>query len=441
MHQTIAFLYSRPQYQVEAVQFASALIYYGLLRVPPTSISSQVEYLTLSQESGKEVAYLDFPKLISRYTKIFSQTDSREALEYLYLICLSSDSPAPVGKEQVEKCHDMIKNLVLESRNFEELLGGLKADGQTKIQGLIEKNAALIELGNESGYLIYLVKEMAMISEKRNRIKDSIILFNLAKEWNLVIKVLNRELGSNLMDPVARPPLDQKGQLAIESSNLSSSSFIAAPDILSLAKMILSSYEKQNHIIRSISIQNLSTLKTLFVLKEAISYFHASAYETSLQLISSLDLIPLKGDVISITRKAEEFKTLDENLIKNLENLLLMVMKILYELMMSYKNSNWQDGIRNNKVAEIKTMGKAIMMWAGMLRFRLSNDAYAKLTRLDVYVSLRIRTSRKERGLKYYTSDFDRRTDTSFFLPPLLLLNLTNRSTKDADLQSFSTLV
>lgn len=44
----VAFLYSRPQYQVDAVQFAVTLAYYGLLRVPPQSKASHLDFREFS---------------------------------------------------------------------------------------------------------------------------------------------------------------------------------------------------------------------------------------------------------------------------------------------------------------------------------------------------------------------------------------------------------
>lgn len=79
--------------------------------------------------SGTEVAYVDFAKLVQRYTRLFAQADAREALQYLYLICLNADAPQPAGSEQVHKCHDLIRSLVLETRQYFELLGDIRNDG------------------------------------------------------------------------------------------------------------------------------------------------------------------------------------------------------------------------------------------------------------------------------------------------------------------------
>lgn len=39
------------------------------------------------------------------------------------------------------------------------------------------------------------------------------------------------------------------------------------------------------------------------------------------------------------------------------------------------------------KMIAIRKKARALMMWAGMLRFRMSSETYSQLTRLDVFVS------------------------------------------------------
>jgi len=52
--QAVAFLYEQQQYQVDAVHFAIALTYYGLLRVTPSSSSSS------TQNSLRKLSHLLF---------------------------------------------------------------------------------------------------------------------------------------------------------------------------------------------------------------------------------------------------------------------------------------------------------------------------------------------------------------------------------------------
>jgi len=123
----LAFLQSRPAFHVDVVHFATALVYYGLLRVPPAEHTSQFDYLTVSDG----VPCFDYAKLIKRYTRLFAQTSRRDALAYISLVCLNSDCAAPIGQEQVARCHEQVRSLILESPTsaFLELLGDVRGDG------------------------------------------------------------------------------------------------------------------------------------------------------------------------------------------------------------------------------------------------------------------------------------------------------------------------
>lgn len=127
----VGFLYSKGQHQVDAVNLAVALTYYGLLRVPPLSKTSHVDYLTsmLDPTTGAELMMIDFSKLIQRYIRLFSRADAKRALQYVYLICLNADCAPPVGEEQTRKCHELVRALVIESRQYFELLGDVRNDG------------------------------------------------------------------------------------------------------------------------------------------------------------------------------------------------------------------------------------------------------------------------------------------------------------------------
>jgi nuclear pore complex protein Nup93 len=148
--QAVAFLHQHSQYQADAVHFAIALCYYGLLRIPARSKSSEVDLrafiflftstfahspsvVVVEQDaSGYEVVHLNFARLLHRYTRAFAQTDAEEALHYLYLVCLNADLPGATGKEQVTLCHDYIRELVMDTRKYSQLLGDVRNDG-TKI--------------------------------------------------------------------------------------------------------------------------------------------------------------------------------------------------------------------------------------------------------------------------------------------------------------------
>lgn len=78
---------------------------------------------------------LSFARLLHRYTRLFAQSDAAEALQYLYLICLYADLKGPLGEEQVALAHQYVRELVMETRQYSQLLGDVRNDG-TKVVGL-----------------------------------------------------------------------------------------------------------------------------------------------------------------------------------------------------------------------------------------------------------------------------------------------------------------
>ena len=58
--------------------------------------------------------------------------DAREALQYVYCVCLSADQPKGVGKEQVESAWELVRRIIVLANTgtaWEELVGGFRPDG------------------------------------------------------------------------------------------------------------------------------------------------------------------------------------------------------------------------------------------------------------------------------------------------------------------------
>ncbi|KAE8233911.1 hypothetical protein CF326_g1051 [Tilletia indica] len=385
----VAFLYSRPQHQVDAVQLAAALTYYGLLRVTPEKNAPMVDIVSVTTiETGHEVAYLDFAKLIQRYIRLFQRADTREALQYLFLITLNSDAPGKTGEEQVRRCHSLARNLVLESKQFPDLLGEVRPDGN-KVPGFLERSLPLLKLQNQPSFLRDIVHQAAEASEANFQIRAAILLYNLAEDYDKVLAVLNKELGATLMDPV-----DLSGPSAAPASR-GAVGQIAASQILAdgagsttgMARDILKNYEGTAHISKNLSVRNRQTCRTLLGLKEFIDLYVARDYEKALERMEALNLIPLAAqDVSVIPRKAEEFKAADENITRNLSDLLIITMKIIHQLHQALKDSPYGDASRQQRMLDLRNKARNLMSWAGMLRLRMSNETYSQLTRLDVYI-------------------------------------------------------
>lgn len=58
--------------------------------------------------------------------------DAREALQYVYCVCLSADQGSGVGREQMESAWDLVRRIIVLANTgaaWEELVGGFRPDG------------------------------------------------------------------------------------------------------------------------------------------------------------------------------------------------------------------------------------------------------------------------------------------------------------------------
>jgi nuclear pore complex protein Nup93 len=58
--------------------------------------------------------------------------DAKEALQYVYCICLSADQSSGVGKEQIENAWELVRRIIVLANAgaaWEELVGGFRSDG------------------------------------------------------------------------------------------------------------------------------------------------------------------------------------------------------------------------------------------------------------------------------------------------------------------------
>jgi nuclear pore complex protein Nup93 len=122
--------------------------------------------------------------------------------------------------------------------------------------------------------------------------------------------------------------------------------------------------------------------------------------------MESTELIPLDGDVAKITKRAEEFKDLHESLQRNLQTYLTLTMDSLAEVHRKAKSSAIVDvtqqvvttfikycclEIGSSMVQTLNTVRKksrSLMVFAGILKYRMSPDVYSYLARLDVEIAL-----------------------------------------------------
>lgn len=75
---------------------------------------------------------LSLSTLIWRYVRQFVKMDAKEALQYVYCVCLSADQGNGVGKENLENAWELVRRIIVLAHSgpaWEELVGGFRPDG------------------------------------------------------------------------------------------------------------------------------------------------------------------------------------------------------------------------------------------------------------------------------------------------------------------------
>ncbi|KAI3609897.1 nucleoporin-interacting protein nic96 [Moniliophthora roreri] len=361
----VAALWEHQETEVEAVHLAIALAYHGLLRVPSRAETSDLTPLTLSPINPPA---LNLSNLIWRYIRQFVKMDAKEALQYVYCVCLSADQ-GDVGREQVENAWELVRRiLVLANAGpaWEELVGGFRPDG-TRFTGTIEQFSPLLNLPDAEAYSKQILVASARAAEENDRICEAIKLYNLAGDYNTVISCLAQALGNT----IAQPSLDER-----------------AREIERTAVEILRSYERTNRGLTGGRNKEREAVGKLLRVREAMERRSEGRSEVALEILESIDLVPLEGDVARITRRAEDFKDLHETLQRNLPTYLTLIMDVLAGVHQKVKNSMVADTTRQATLANLRKKSRSLMIFAGLLKYRMSPDVYSYLARLDVEIAL-----------------------------------------------------
>ncbi|KAI0053140.1 nucleoporin-interacting protein NIC96 [Auriscalpium vulgare] len=360
----VAALWDHPETEIEAVHLAIALAYHGLLRAPSRAETSDMTPLSLVPNAPPA---LSLPTLIWRYVRQFVKMDAKEALQYVYSVTLSSDQVAGgVGQEQLENAWDLVRRIIILANTgpaWDELVGGFRPDG-TRFSGVIEQGASLLKLHDARQFNDLILVRAAKHSEENDRILEAIKLYNLAGDYQTVIACLAQALGNTLAQPNGG---GEKGK-AIEST----------------AAEIVRHYERTN---RAVGKEREAVVRLLRI-REALDAKAAGRAELALEVMESTDLIPLDGDVAKINRRTEEFKDLHEALQRSLQTYLPLAMDAIAGVYQRTKASSASDAGRQMTLAALRKKSRSLMMFAGMLRYRLSPDVYSYLARLDVEIAL-----------------------------------------------------
>lgn len=144
--------------------------------------------------------------MLGYYTRDFRGRNVEAAVDYLALICLNSDLPSAMGKSQTALCHEALRELVLETREFAQLLGDIRSDG-TRLKGAIEQRLKLIGLADQEDFLQTVTTQAASVADDNGRTTDAVLLYHLAEDYDNVITIINRALSEAIAVEIGQEQL------------------------------------------------------------------------------------------------------------------------------------------------------------------------------------------------------------------------------------------
>ncbi|KAK2589463.1 nuclear pore complex subunit [Conoideocrella luteorostrata] len=380
----IAYLY--PFSYVDAVHFALALEYYGLLR-PSDPMSASND---LRSYSVKNLPQINFGRMIGYYTRDFRAADVVSAVDYLTLICLNQDLGGEAGQRQSNLCHEALRELVLETREFSKLIGDIRPDGRA-IRGIIEERGVLIGLSEETDFVNTVTLQAASFADESGRTTDSVLLYHLAGEYDTVVAIVSRALSEAISleigeDPMRLMPVKPRaGGAEAEAQQGGSLSLASIDDPVELAKTMMAMYERDAMFYRKIQDQNKVACRVLLEMSIIKKLVETGQWAQGLDKIRNLEILPLDaaGDASTIRAYASKFSGLSQPVSINVPNLLLWTIVCCVRQREQLTNGQFSgnEGTRKMMVDQLKQMTLDLTTYTSQLRYRFPPHLHEALAR------------------------------------------------------------
>ncbi|KAI0235619.1 Nuclear pore complex protein Nup93 [Lamellibrachia satsuma] len=354
----IEFMSRIESMRCHAVHVALAFYELHYLLLPSSSHS---KLLSREGSDPEPLRRLNFARLIMMYTRKFEVTDPREALQYFYFL---RDLTTAQGDNLFMSC---VSELVLETREFDMLLGQLGKDGS-------RKSGAIDKFNGDTQKIIELV---AQDTEGKGLLEDAITLYDLAKNYDKVLELLNKLLSQVVSQPsTPQSTRDRLKQLALAIA------------------------ERYRQLAARGSQHNTETFHLLLDLMAFFDHYHMGKTEEAHRVIHELKLLPFA--VKNVEQKVKTFRFYSDEVRRSLPDILLATMSILHTQYKRVRGSGSQspqppcslsassfrdDGGKQLFIDDLRSQARALITFAGMIPYRMPSDTNARLVQMEVLMN------------------------------------------------------
>ncbi|XP_045581797.1 nuclear pore complex protein Nup93 isoform X1 [Procambarus clarkii] len=347
----VEFLSRKEALRCHAVHVALALHEMNLLALP-----AEVHAPMLSREDGdpEGVRRLNLTRLILLYTRKFEATDPCEALHYCFFL------RSLKGKNGENMFAGCISQLVLNSREFDLLLGRLEPDGR-RTPGIIDKFKVDVS---------EVTQMVAQDSEKKGLHEDAVKLYDLAKNHEKVVSLLNQLL-SQVVHQTEGGSGSQRGR------------------VVELATAVALRFKTHGHKTHP---NNAATLHLLLDLTTFFDLYHKERYMDALEVLKKLRIIALSRDevetrVAGVSAQGSEVRSV-------LPHVLLAAMTTTHRLyrmpvhpQTPQTSFNASTTVISPAAKHLQEQARAIVTFAGMIPMRLHSEINARLVQLEAVIN------------------------------------------------------
>jgi len=342
----------------------------------------------------RQQAQIAFGHMMGYYTKDFRAANPTSAADYLTLICLDGDVGGEQGKRQTQLCHEALRELVLETREFAQLLGDVRSDGQ-RIKGAIEQRLRLIRIDDEKQFLRQITLAAAQIADENGRVTDAVLLYHLAEEYDDVIAVCCRALSDAIalnpgdapsrLEPLKPRPTNQNNSKEqsnnqAQQQDRSSLSLTSVADPYELASNMNSLYRSSALIYQRIRPANRGQIELLLLISRARSLQDQKKWAQCLDVITTINILPLSasGSMSAIRDRAASFNSLPPLVAKLAGDLLIWTIRSVGGQKAVLESEGWGPE-RKDVLDRLASVAKDCMVFAGLVRYRLGPQVWEVL--------------------------------------------------------------
>ncbi|CAO3595184.1 unnamed protein product [Absidia cylindrospora] len=396
----INYLYKNEQTRLQAIHFAIALMYYGLLRIPKEPLRASIDLLIM--EDNNNTVTLNFTRMIYQYLHhaipINNNTETNKrneygalstnpsttvtkkqktpyikrypinSLHYLLLMSLYSTRNGYVNNNMVTLTRSYVRDLILSTDDYKYLLGLPQAD-VGKQPGYMDSYSGLLEMENEQDYIRCLLHPLAENYVERGKYAEAIYNYELSGDYNLAVDILNHQLTLALRR---------------HSQSMEDGERMTVSEMIQFTQSTLSNYEQHQHVVQMVSDIKKRTVRVLIEFVRGKQYYDQNDYDKALQVIGQTGVIPTdySTDLLQIVG---QFENLDTSICNSMPDVLVMTMDMLYRMWQGYTNSD--DSLRPVLQTPIETIEKKVrnlLVFVGMIRLKIPSDIIIKLNRLEM---------------------------------------------------------